>query len=125
MPTELNCNRGVSRTLSNILDGAFCENSKWLLPAYDFRQKLHHIFNWVLERPLCNTMTMTQVVKCQKLPRNCLSVFDHFVGLTVNVAGNSLSKYQTFEQEVLRYLADACIISLPTLRYSILFTSWF
>ena len=48
-------------------------------------------------------MTMTQVVKCQKLPRNCLSVFDHFVGLTVNVADNSLSKYQTFEQEVLRY----------------------
>ena len=80
---------------------------------------------WVLERHLCNMMTMTQVVKCQKLPRNCLSVFDHFVGLTVNVADNSLSKYQTFEQEVLRYLADACIMSLPTLRYSILFTSWF
>ena len=33
--------RFVSRTLSNIEDGAFCENSKWLKAINYFRKTLH------------------------------------------------------------------------------------
>ena len=45
--------RGVSRTQSNISDGAFCRNSERLKVVKDFCKKVPpQIFDWVLNTPL-------------------------------------------------------------------------
>ena len=55
---------GVLRTLSSIYDKALCENSE------PFKRQSHKM------------VKQTQTF-CRLLPSNCLSVFDHFVGLVL------------------------------------------
>ena len=50
---EIESFRGISRSQSNIKDGAFCENNLKLKPVDYFRKKLHsYMFSYVVNVPL-------------------------------------------------------------------------